>query len=177
MERLLLHACCAPDGAYGVQLLKPLYEIVFYFFNPNIDDKEEYEKREREARFVARYFDVEYIEPDYPVNEWLNYIKGLEGEPEGGARCSRCYEFRMRAASEAARANSCSLFTTVLTISPHKNSKRIMSIGKQLEEETGIRYLAWDFKKKDGFKKSVILSKQLDLYRQNYCGCTFSKRD
>ncbi len=176
MTSLLLHMCCAPDGAYGIDLLKNEYDIHSYFFNPNIDDEEEYKLREKEARFVANHFDVKYIEPEYPVKEWLAYIKGHEKDIEGGARCHKCYYFRMKNAALTAKANNCPLYTTVLSISPHKKSKVLFEIGKKIEEETGVKFLEIDFKKKDGFKKSVILSKELNLYRQNYCGCSFSKR-
>jgi epoxyqueuosine reductase len=175
VERLLLHICCAPDGAYAIELLKPQYLILCYFFNPNIDNKEEYEKRLDDARKVAQKFDVGFLEPEYPVNEWLDCIKGLESEPEGGKRCKKCFDFRLKACAEAALKNKCDYFTSVLTISPHKNSRLIFEIGKRIETESRIKFLAQDFKKKDGFKKSVILSKELNLYRQNYCGCSFSK--
>jgi hypothetical protein len=176
VEHLLLHICCAPDGAYAIDLLKDQYRISCYFYNPNIDDEEEYRKREKDMKTVADYFKVEYIEPFYHAREWLKAIQGYEEEKEGGMRCSLCYYFRLKESARKAQEINAGLFTSVLTISPHKKSKIIFETGKKVESETGVKFLEYDFKKKDGFKKSVILSKSLNLYRQNYCGCSFSKR-
>jgi predicted adenine nucleotide alpha hydrolase (AANH) superfamily ATPase len=176
MKKLLLHICCAPDGAYAANLLKDSYEISFYFFNPNINEEAEYKKREQDAKTVAERFGVRFIESRYPVAEWLLAIRGYEQEAEGKGRCLICYEYRLREAALQAKLNGCDLFTTVLTVSPHKHSRTIFEIGNRIAAETGVEFLSIDFKKKDGFKKSIGLSKELGLYRQNYCGCTFSKR-
>jgi len=176
VKRLLLHACCAPDAAYCIQLLKPEYEVVCFFFNPNIDDPDEYAKREADARKVAVHFGVEYLPGDFCVEKWREAVRGLENAPEGGDRCRICYEFRLAEAAQAAAGANCKQFTTTLTISPHKNSKVLFELGRTFARTAGIGFLDLDFKKKDGFKKSVALSKELGLYRQNYCGCGYSKR-
>lgn len=177
MERLLLHACCAPDAAHGIQQAKPNYEIVCFFYNPNIDNEAEYEKREQEARKVAEHFAVEYVSGGYDVEKWREAIRGYEDCPEGGDRCRICYQLRLTAAAAQAAKSGCSAFTTVLTVSPHKNAKALFAIGQEAAAQTGVRFLDIDFKKKDGFKKSVALSNELGLYRQNYCGCSYSKRE
>ena len=172
-EKILLHACCAICSAYPIGLLKELdFEPVVYFCNPNLDTKEEFDRRLEAQKIVCNYYGVELIVEDYEPDTYLNYIKGLENEPEKGSRCDKCIEVRLIKTFEKAKELGISKFTTSLPISPHKNFKKISEIGLKISEN----FLPMDFKKKDGFLKTNILSKKLNLYRQNYCGCAFAKK-
>lgn len=173
MKKLLLHVCCAPCSTHAIDLMKKDYEVALFFSNSNIFPKEEYERRLENARKIAEIHALELIEDNYDHNAWLNHIKGLEPEPEGGKRCLKCWEFNLGRTADYAARRGFELFTTTLTISPHKNSRAIFEIGKRLDN---ARFLEIDFKKNDGFKHSTELSKKLNLYRQNYCGCEFSMR-
>lgn len=180
-EKLLLHVCCAPCSSHVLELLEQQYEITAFFYNPNITDKEEYEKRVEELRRFAKEApfaqDVTIQEGCYEPELFFEMARGLEEEPERGKRCYKCYELRMREAAAYAKAHGFDLFTTTLSISPHKNAVWINEIGGRLAEEFEIGYLYSDFKKKNGYARSIELSKEYGLYRQNYCGCVFSRRD
>jgi predicted adenine nucleotide alpha hydrolase (AANH) superfamily ATPase len=173
--KVLLHICCGPDSTAVYERLDPQYEVIGYFHNPNIYPEKEYEKRAQNALKAGREMGFKVIVPEYNPEEWLKAVKGLEREPEGGKRCERCFRHNLEATARKAMELSISFFTTTLTISPHKSSDTIFKIGTGLAEEYGIVFLDIDFKKKDGFKRSVELSKQMGLYRQKYCGCSFSK--
>ncbi len=178
---LLLHACCAPCSSHVLELLNEQYNITIYFYNPNITKEEEYKKRVEELkRFLKEApfaCNVLLQEGEYEPELFFEMSKGLEDEPERGSRCYRCYELRMRKTAEMARKKGYDVFTTTLSISPHKNATWLNEIGEQLSEEYGINYLYSDFKKKNGYARSIELSKEYGLYRQNFCGCVFSERD
>ena len=162
-KKVLLHVCCAPCSTHSIEALKKDYEVSLFFSNSNIYPVEEYEKRLENARKAARAYGLELIEDKYDNEEWMNHVKGLENEPEKGKRCAKCFEYNLKRAADYALSNNFELFTTTLTISPHKDSKVIFSIGKMLGN-----FLDADFKKNDGFKDSIELSRKHGLYRQNY---------
>lgn len=171
-KQILLHACCGICSGYPIFLLKEMgYSPVVYFCNPNLDTEEEFQKRLEAQRIVCNYFDVDLIVEEYNPQEYLDYIKGLEFEPERGSRCDKCIELRLRKTAQKANELGINEFTTSLVISPHKNFEKISALGKSLSEG----YVAIPFRKKDGFLKTNNLSKELGLYRQNYCGCKFAK--
>ena len=176
---LLLHACCAPCSSYCLEYLSQYFNIIIYFFNPNISKKEEYEYRLNEEKRLISLIEfknpVTIVESDYDPKEFFEAVKGLEKEPEGGKRCAECFKLRLKATAEKARELNADYFTTTLTISPLKNAQLLNTIGKEFSEEYQIPWLYSDFKKKEGYKRSIILSKNYDLYRQDYCGCVFSK--
>ncbi len=177
--KLLLHACCAPCSSYCIEYLSNYFEITIYYYNPNIDTDEEYDKRCNELkRFVSEFktkYPVHLVILPHLQEEYMKEVIGLEDEPERGARCLKCYELRLRKSFEYAKANNFDYITTTLTLSPLKNSKVINEIGKKLEDEYNFKYLYSDFKKKDGYKRSIVLSREYNLYRQDYCGCKYSK--
>ena len=176
---LLIHACCAPCSSYVLEYLSNYFHIIVLYYNPNITSREEYEYRLSEEERLIGELPVKYpirlVKGDYRPEEFLSAVKGLEKEPEGGARCAVCFELRLREAARYCRELNADYFTTTLTISPLKNSEKINEIGERLAEEYGVRYLPSDFKKKNGYKRSIELSREYDLYRQNYCGCVFSR--
>lgn len=176
MKKMLLHSCCGPCSTQVIDVLKKDYDLTIFYFNPNIYPNEEYLKRLEEQKRYAKIVGVEVIDGAYDEKDFLKYIKGLESHPEGGERCSKCFEYRLRETARLAKEKNFDIFSTTLTVSPHKNSKIINEIGERISIEEGISYFAGDFKKKDGYKKSIEFSKQYNLYRQNYCGCRFSKR-
>ena len=167
---LLLHLCCGPCATHPVQLLLRDYRLTLFFSNCNISPAEEYEKRLAGAREVARRHELPLVEDAYDHAAWLAHVRGWESAPEGGDRCRRCFEFNLLRAARHAGEHDFDLFTTTLTVSPHKNSAAIFEIGERLGP-----FLAIDLKKEDGFRKAVALSKQYGLYRQDYCGCEFSR--
>ena len=195
-KKLLLHSCCGPCSSACIERLLPDFDITVFYYNPCIDDRDEYEKRKanqikliesindkgiiRSGEAVQTYDGkmphVDFVEGDYDPERYLELVKGLENEPEGGARCPVCFRMRLTSAAKYAKANGYDAFTTTLTVSPHKNFPLISGIGAEVGEEVGIDYLPYDFKKKDGFLRSIQLSKEFGLYRQDYCGCNFSKR-
>ena len=181
VPRLLLHSCCAPCSSHCIAYLSDYFKITVFYYNPNISSEEEYRKRVKEQiRFINEYpakYKVDFIEGDYDTESFYNMAKGLEDCREGGERCFKCYELRLRKTAQTASMNNYDYFTTTLTISPLKNAQLLNSIGAELAEKYGIPWLYSDFKKREGYKRSIILSKEYDLYRQNYCGCVFSKRD
>ena len=178
---LLLHACCAPCSSYCLEYLSKTFDITVLFYNPNIESEMEFNKRVDELiRFIDECRSIEGVNLeilDYDNSEFYNAVEGLEDEKEGGVRCFKCYELRLRKTAEYAKEHDFEYITTTLTISPHKNSDKINEIGVKVVEEYGLKYLLSDFKKNDGFKRSIELSKEYDLYRQSFCGCEFSKRD
>ena len=177
---LLLHACCAPCSSYVLEYLSRYFDITLFYYNPNISSDEEYKKRVAEQIRFIKEFDtpnkVEFIEGDYEPDVFFKEVKGLEKEPEGGKRCFKCYELRLRKTAELAKAEAYDYFTTTLTISPLKNSVKLNETGLKLQEEYGVNYLLSDFKKQEGYKRSIELSKEYGLYRQNYCGCVYSRQ-
>ena len=176
---LLLHACCAPCSSYVLEYLSKYFEISVLFYNPNISPIEEYIFREKELeRLISEMplpSDVKIIHGRYDPGEFTNIAKGLENLDEGGARCFKCYELRLREAAITAKSLNTNYFCTTLSISPHKNAERLNMIGECLGKEYGINYLYSDFKKKNGYKRSCELSEIYSLYRQDYCGCVYSK--
>ena len=178
---LLLHACCAPCSSYCLEYLSKTFDITVLFYNPNIETEMEFNKRVDELiRFIDECRSIEGVNLeilDYDNSEFYDAVEGLEDEKEGGVRCFKCYELRLRKTAEYAKEHNFEYITTTLTISPHKNSEKINEIGLNVAEEYGLKYLLSDFKKNDGFKRSIELSKEYDLYRQSFCGCEFSKRD
>ncbi len=175
---LLLHACCAPCSSHTLLFLCDYFRITLYFFNPNIAPESEYIYRKEELiRLVKELgLDVEIISEDYDSSPFYELAKGLEDLPERGERCRKCIGYRLRKTAETAKKLGCDYFTTTLTISPHKDCEFINQYGGQLGEEMGIAYLFSDFKKHDGYKHSIQLSKEYNLYRQDYCGCVYSRR-
>jgi len=176
MKKLLLHTCCAPCVTVPVERLQPDFQITCYFYNPNIHPKKEYLKRLNELKKLLDDFHIEMIVADYEVKRWLQLVRGLEDVPEGGKRCEVCFRMRLEQTARFARENNYDAFTTVMSISPHKNADLLNRIGNELSQEFGVDYIEANFKKKDGFKRSVELSKKYNLYRQNYCGCIYSQR-
>lgn len=177
MEKVLLHACCATCAGYSVQKLLELgYEPTLYFYNPNIFPPDEFMKRFTELKKYCDDKNYELIIDKQDVNIWYDYTTGLEDEEEGGLRCERCFELRLLQTAAKAIKLDISSFTTTLTISPHKNSKKIIEIGKKLAQKYEINFLDIDFKKQDGFLKTMEIAKAENFYRQNYCGCEYSIR-
>ena len=179
VPRLLLHACCAPCSSAVLEYLSQYFAITLLYYNPNIAPLEEYQKREAELRRLISQMKfthpVELLPCQYDGQAFVQAARGLEGEPEGGKRCEACFRLRLRyAAQEAARLRF-DYYTTTLSISPMKNAPLLNQLGEEIGREFGVAHLPSDFKKKDGYKRSVQLSKEYDLYRQDYCGCAFSK--
>ena len=176
---LLLHSCCAPCSSYVLEYLAPYFNICDFYYNPNISPKQEYEDRKEELVRLIREMglstEVAFLEGTYQPEDFFAMAKGLEDLPEGGERCFKCYEMRLRESAKIAKEQGAEYFATTLTISPLKNAQKLNEIGARLAEEYGVKYLPSDFKKKNGYKRSVELSAQYELYRQNYCGCVFSK--
>ena len=179
--RLLLHCCCAPCSSYVLEYLSPHFSITAHYYNPNIDTPEEYAHRARElSRFVQEMplpGAVDVLAEPYTPAEFYAAVKGLEDVPEGGRRCYECYRLRLRRAAQAAAAGGYDYFTTTLSISPHKNAVWLGELGEAFAAEYGVRWLPSAFKKKNGFKRSTELAARYGLYRQDYCGCVFSRRE
>lgn len=178
---LLLHSCCAPCSSAVLERLAAHFTIYDFYYNPNISPEAEYRHRAEELRRLIREMGLEpgvqMVEGAYEPERFARIAAGLEGEPEGGRRCTRCFVLRLEEAAREAARRKADFFTTTLSISPHKDARRLNEIGRQMGEKYGVPYLFSDFKKKDGFKRSTILSEQYGLYRQNYCGCIFSRRE
>ncbi|MDT8317589.1 MAG: epoxyqueuosine reductase QueH [bacterium] len=173
---LLLHLCCAPCSSYVIELLNSYFDLSLYFYDPNIHPQEEYIRRRDEAQSYAEAENIVFYEGPYDVERWHELTKDNKADPEKGGRCSICYDMRLEAAARFACSLECEYFTTVLSVSPHKDAGRINETGLRLSEGLGIRYLPADFKKKEGFKKTVEMGKASGFYRQDYCGCVYSKR-
>lgn len=178
---LLLHACCAPCSSYVLEYLNEYFNITVFFYNPNITDKQEYTKRADEIKRLISELphknNIELMYGKYDPESFIEISKGLEIIPEGGERCFKCYRLRLSEAACAARNGKFDYFSTTLSISPHKNAEKLNEIGKELSAMYGVSYLFSDFKKKNGYKRSCELSAVYDLYRQNYCGCVYSKAE
>lgn len=195
---LLLHSCCGPCSSYVLTYLAGYFDITLLYYNPNIFPPEEYDKREKEqARLIDALnrdlrekdeesgmavmpegaADIRLVTGKYDPDVFFEMAKGLEDVPEGGERCFKCYELRMREAAAMARDGGYDYFTTTLSISPLKNAEKINEIGLELEKEYGVKHLPSDFKKKEGYKQSIELSRKYDLYRQDFCGCVFSRKN
>lgn len=176
--RLLLHACCAPCASSCLERLKDIFDITVYFYNPNIASEEEYDKRAKELeRFISLFSpEVKLIVADYNPEEFFSIARGYEDCPERGSRCKRCYDLRLRETARYSQKHSgYDYFATTLTLSPLKDADELNRIGYSLMQELGVGYLPSDFKKDDGYKRSIELSKEFNLYRQNFCGCTYSR--
>lgn len=188
---LFLHSCCAPCSSYVLEYLRRYFRITVFYYNPNISYEEEYRRRAAEQRRLIRAYNamlpesgasgeqagrIEIVEGDYEPDCFYDAVKGLEQCPEGGERCFACYELRLRETAKRAAAGKFDYFATTLTISPQKNAAKLNEIGARLADEYGVKWLVSDFKKKGGYQRSIVLSGEYDLYRQNYCGCVFSKR-
>ena len=171
--KLLLHSCCGPCSTTVIERLKDHFDITIIYYNPNIEPYEEYIKRKEEQIRLCNILGVNIMDCDYDNESFKKMVLGKESEKEGGLRCFSCYELRLR--KTAKLATNFDYFTTTLTVSPYKNSNKINEIGLKLQEEYGVKYLVSDFKKKEGYKKSIELSKKYNLYRQNFCGCIYSK--
>lgn len=201
-KKLFLHSCCAPCSSYVLTYLSSFFDITVFYFNPNITATEEYEHRVAEQKRLIDSLNesgkiyewdalvslpktnseqvripIKFIEGNHDVSAFYEAAKGLEGVPEGGPRCHHCFDLRLRETANMAKAMGFDFFGTTLTISPLKNAKLINSIGMDISKEYGIEWLPSDFKKKEGYKHSIELSAEYGLYRQNYCGCEFSRTD
>ena len=177
-KRLLLHSCCAPCSSHCLSELSPQIGVTVFYYNPNLDCAEEYEKRKREQlRFLRETGLADFLDCDYAPEDYLAAVRGLEEEKEGGARCAVCFRLRLDRTAREAKARGFDYFATTLTVSPLKNAKFINTIGFAVAEEVGVRYLPSDFKKRGGYLHSVKLSEEYGLYRQDYCGCAFSKAE
>lgn len=176
---LLLHACCAPCSSYVLEYLSQYFSITVLFFNPNISPADEYLKRANELKRLVSEMEFEnqvsVVVADYDYSQFEKIAKGNEDVPEGGVRCFKCYRLRLEEAAHYAKENGFDYFTTTLSISPLKNSAKLNEIGGEVSEKYGVKYFYSDFKKREGYKRSIILSKEHNLYRQNYCGCIYSK--
>ena len=179
VHTLLLHSCCAPCSSYTLEYLSRYFSITVFYFNPNISPKAEFDKRFAEQKRLIETLPSEnkisLICGDYNYDEFLNVARGYESVPEGGERCFRCYRMRLEKTAELAKQNGFDYFCTTLSISPLKNSQKINEIGFNVAEKYGVKWLPSDFKKREGYKRSIELSREYDLYRQNFCGCVFSK--
>lgn len=178
---LLLHACCAPCSSYVIEYLQEYFDITLYFYNPNIAPKEEYDFRADELKRLVKEMPIasgtKVIVEEYNSGEFYNIAKGREEMPEGGERCKECYRLRLERTARRAGEDGFDFFCTTLSISPYKNAARLNSIGGELGREYGVEYLVSDFKKKNGYKRSCELSREYALYRQDWCGCEFSKAE
>jgi predicted adenine nucleotide alpha hydrolase (AANH) superfamily ATPase len=177
---LLLHACCAPCSSYCLEYLSQYFKITLYFYNPNIYPENEYSLRSEEARRLINEMTfkhpVTFLEGEFNPKEFYDAVKGFENEKEGGERCFRCYRLRLESTAKLAKEMGFDYFTTTLTISPLKRADKLNEIGEELGEIYSVKHLSSDFKKKNGYKRSTELSREYGLYRQDYCGCVFSKR-
>ncbi len=180
VPKLLVHSCCAPCSSYVLEYLNKYFNITVLYYNPNIYPLEEYEYRKNEQKRLISEMKFEnpvsFIDCDYDNNSFNKAVKGLEAEPEGGKRCEKCFELRLNKTAEVAKENGFDYFVTTLSISPLKNAETLNRIGKEAGEKYGVKYLLSDFKKNNGYKRSIELSREYSLYRQNFCGCVYSKQ-
>lgn len=178
VPKLLLHSCCAPCSSYVLEYLSNFFEITVFYYNPNVFPESEYTKRLLEQQTLIAQMDfvhpVSFLAGNYDKDKFYEMAAGLEHLKEGGARCFQCYELRLRETAEMAVKKGFDYFTTTLSISPHKNAIKLNNIGMKVADLYGVKYLQSDFKKKNGYKRSIELSVEYGLYRQNYCGCQFS---
>ncbi len=183
-KKLLLHSCCAPCSSYVLEYLMSFFAIMVFYYNPNIAPAEEYLLRKEQQKLLIGLmnetaankgsFVVQYVEGDYEPERYAEAVTGLEGCAEGGERCYRCFELRLQKTADKAKELKADFFTTTLSVSPLKNAAKLNEIGERVGQEAGIVFLPSDFKKKDGYKRSIELSKDYGLYRQKYCGCIYS---
>lgn len=178
VPHLMLHSCCGPCSTYVLEYLSSYFRITVFYYNPNISPREEYEYRlAEEKRFIRQFrgrYPIDLIDGDYNPAAFDKLAQGMEEEPEGGARCPICYHFRLEKTAALAREMNCDWFCTTLSVSPYKNARHINRIGLELGQKYGVRFLPSDFKKRNGYKRSIELSHEYALYRQDYCGCRFS---
>ncbi len=175
--KLLLHSCCGPCSSACIERLSQYFDITIFYYNPNIYPKQEYEKRlSTQEQLVKNFQNIRVTSLPYDENQYLSQVKGLESEREGGARCDKCFYLRLKKTAQFAKENGYDYFGTTLTVSSHKDEQKVNRIGEEISNEIKIPFLYADFKKHDGYKRSIELSKQFNLYRQNYCGCRFSIR-
>lgn len=181
VPKLFLHSCCAPCSSYTLEYLSNYFDITVYYFNPNISPKAEFDKRYAEQKRLIEALPskhpIKLVRGEYNYNDFLEIAKGYEDVPEGGERCFRCYRMRLESTAKLAKEQGFDYFCTTLSISPLKNSQKINEIGYEVAEKYGIKWLPSDFKKKEGYKRSIELSREYQLYRQNFCGCVFSKEN
>lgn len=181
VPKLFLHSCCAPCSSYTLEYLSNYFDITVYYFNPNISPKAEFDKRYAEQKRLIEALPskhpIKLVCGEYDYNDFLKIAKGYENVPEGGERCFRCYRMRLESTAKLAKEQGFDYFCTTLSISPLKNSQKINEIGYEIAEKYGIKWLPSDFKKKEGYKRSIELSREYQLYRQNFCGCVFSKEN
>ena len=181
VPKLLLHSCCAPCSSYVIEYLSQYFSITVFYYNPNLYPDEEYARRSSEQKRLIREMKtkhpVAYIDEGFDSAQFYEAAKGLEHEPEGGARCKKCFELRLGETAKKASGRGDDYFATTLTISPLKNAQLLNEVGEELAKEYGVRWLPSDFKKREGYKRSIELSREYGLYRQDYCGCVFSKAE
>ena len=194
--RLLLHACCAPCSSYCLEYLREYFDVTVFFYNPNITEAAEYHKRVAEEKRLIEEYNrqverqdfadmhsdkgarrIAMLEGNYQPGDYTEAVRGLEACPEGGDRCIKCYALRLEETAKIARKGNFNYFTTTLTISPLKNADKLNRIGKEMAQKYGVHFLPSDFKKKEGYKRSIELSRKFDLYRQDFCGCGYSKAE
>jgi len=175
-KKLLLHSCCGPCTTVPVERLRDEYDIVSFAYNPNIHPEAEHRLRLAELKRLTDALEIQLIVAEYDPERWFSLIKGLENQPEGGDRCFVCFQMRLERAATFAKENGFDFFTTTLTISPHKNAELINKIGVEIARQHEVNFLECNFKKKDGYRRSIEISKGYHLYRQNYCGCIYSRR-
>ena len=176
--RLLLHSCCGPCSSYVLEYLTRYFEVFLSYYNPNIQPRAEYDLRlENQLKVLERMPGVTLVPCGYDGGAYDEAVRGLEDEPEGGARCTECFKLRLDFAAREAKRLGCDYFATTLTVSPHKDAQRINAIGEALAGKYGVKWLPGDFKKRDGYKRSIELSREFGLYRQDYCGCLYSKTE
>lgn len=180
---LLLHSCCAPCSSYVLSYLQKYFDITLFYYNPNISPETEYQKRVEEQKRLLNEFEdnkitgqVRFIEGNYDIERFMELAKGMENLPEGGARCFKCYALRLDETAKYAAEGQYDYFTTTLSISPHKNAAKLNEIGEAAGIKYGVSYLMSDFKKKNGYQQSILFSKEYNLYRQDFCGCEYSKK-
>lgn len=180
-KSLLLHCCCAPCSSYVLEYLHSFFDITVYFYNPNITNESEYQKRKQELKRYLQEVnfgnEITILDADYEPEKFIQISKGYEKEPERGKRCEKCFWLRLSQTAEQAKKGGYDFFCTTLSISPHKDATLLMEIGEQLAEKYGVSYLPSDFKKKNGYKRSIELSSEYQLYRQDFCGCVYSKME
>ena len=177
MKKLLLHVCCAPCSSGVIEDLLKEFDVTVYFYNPNIDTKEEYEKRAQEVHKYMGLLNINYVIQPYEPKKYYKAIKGFENEPEGGARCVECFRLRLEKTFKYAKKHKFDIVSTTLSVSPYKNVNILNSLGYDFADKYNIAYLDRDFKKNDGYLKSINNSKKYNLYRQDYCGCKYSKKE
>lgn len=175
-NKLLLHSCCGPCSTSVIERLKPFFDITIIYYNPNIEPINEYIKRKNEQIRLLKQLNIKYYEIDYLNEEFKNKIVGYEKEPENGARCYLCYKLRLEKTAQIAFSNNFDYFGTTLTVSPYKNSEIINQIGLSIAKKYNVQFLISDFKKENGYKRSIELSNEFNLYRQEYCGCLYSRK-